>query len=119
MNPMSWSPDGKQLAGMMASPSGRPLGAAIYDLASHKATMVSNDETYGVRWLSDSRRIVYFTKDGWELVLLDTVTRTRTVVSVRLPAPATSDVFAISRDDRAIYYGASRAEADIWIVERK
>jgi Tol biopolymer transport system component len=119
MNPLAWSPDGKQLAGVMASPSGRPLGAAIYDLTSHQATMLSNDETYGVKWLSDSRRIAYFTKNGWELVLLDTVTRARTVVNVRLPAPATSEVFAISPDNRSIYYGASRAEADIWIVERK
>jgi hypothetical protein len=119
LGPTSWSPDGKQLAGMLSSQSGRSLGTAIYDLASHKTTMVSNDETYGVEWLADSRRILYFTKDGWELVLLDTVTRARTVVNVRLPAPSTTDVFALSRDSRSIYYGASRAEADIWIVERK
>jgi Tol biopolymer transport system component len=119
LGPTSWSPDGKQLTGMLSSPSGRSLGTAIYDLASHKTTMVSNDETYGVEWLADSRRILYFTKGGWELVLLDTVTRARTVVSVRLPAPSTDDVFALSRDNRSIYYGASRAEADIWIVERK
>jgi hypothetical protein len=119
MGPTSWSPDGRQLAGMLASPSGRTLGAGIYDLASHTTTMVSNDETYGVEWLADSRRILYFTKDGWELVLLDTVTRTRTVLNVRLPAPSTAEVFAISRDNRSIYYGASRAEADIWIVERR
>jgi hypothetical protein len=112
-------PDGKQLAGMLSSPSGRTVGAAIYDIASHKATMVSNDETYGVEWLADSRRVVYFAKEGWELVLLDTVTRARTVVNVRLPAPSTAEVFAISRDNRSIYYGAARAEADIWIVERK
>jgi len=119
LGPTSWSPDGKQLAGMLSSPGGRTLGTAIYDFASHKATMVSNDETYGVEWLADSRRVLYFTKDGWELVLLDTVTRARTVVSVRLPAPSTAEVFALSRDNRSIYYGASRAEADIWIVERK
>ena len=95
------------------------MGTAVYDFASHKATMVSNDETYGVEWLADSRRILYFTKDGWELVLLDTVTRTRTVVNVRLPAPSTAETFALSRDNRSIYYGASRAEADIWIVERR
>ena len=33
------------------------------------------------------------------------------------PAPH-DDVFAISPDNRTIYYGAARAEADIWIVER-
>ncbi|MBA3642385.1 MAG: hypothetical protein M3541_14985 [Acidobacteriota bacterium] len=62
---------------------------------------------------------VYFTSGGTELVLIDTVTRTRSVVDVRLPAPAIDDVFAISPDNKTIYYGAARAEADIWIVERK
>ena len=38
-----------------------------------------------VEWLPDSRRVVYFTKNGNELVVLDTVTRARTVVDVRLP----------------------------------
>ncbi len=118
LGPTSWSPDGKQLAGMLRHRAA-VRWAGIYDLASHKTTLVSNDETYGVEWLADSRRILYFTKDGWELVLLDTVTRTRTVVNVRLPAPSTAEVFAISRDNRSIYYGASRAEADIWIVERR
>jgi hypothetical protein len=63
--------------------------------------------------------VVYFAKNGTQLVVLDTVTRVRTVVDVRLPGPSSSDVFAVSRDGRTIYYGVSRAEADIWIVERK
>ena len=49
----------------------------------------------------------------------DTATRKRTVVDVRLPAPAIiNELFAISPDNRMIYYGAARAEADIWLVER-
>jgi hypothetical protein len=72
-----------------------------------------------VRWLADSRRLVYFANGGTKLVVFDTATRKRTVIEVSLPAPATNDVFAISRDNRTIYYGAARAEADIWIVERR
>jgi hypothetical protein len=30
-----------------------------------------------------------------------------------------NEVFAVSPDNRTIYYGAARAEADIWIVERR
>jgi hypothetical protein len=81
--------------------------------------MISTDESPGPRWLADSRRLVYFTKGGRELVVLDTVTRKRTVVDVRLPGPSGNELFAISPDNRTIYYGAARAEADIWIVERK
>ena len=119
LNPSSWSPDGHRWTGAVASPSGRPIGVGVYDLETRAASMVSRDETYGVQWLPDSRRIVYFTKGGWDLVMVDTRTKVRTPVAVRVPAPATMDVFAIRPDGRAIYYGASRAEADIWIVEKK
>ena len=80
--------------------------------------MVAADETTAVKWLSDSHRVVYFTKNRRELVVLDTATRKWTVVDVRLPGPSVDETFAISRDSRTIYYGAARAESDIWIVER-
>ncbi len=114
-----WSPDGTRLAGYLSSDSGRPSGVAVYDLAAQTTTMISSDDTFAVKWLADNRRVMYFTKNGRELVVINTVTRTRTVVDVRLPAPSTIDVFAISPDNRTIYYGATRSEADIWIVERK
>ena len=41
------------------------------------------------------------------------------LVDVRLPGPSANEMFAISPDNRTIYYGATHAEADIWIVERK
>jgi Tol biopolymer transport system component len=114
-----WSPDGSRLAGYLSSDSGRPSGVAVYDLAARTTTMLSPDETFAVKWLVDNRRVMYFTKNGRELVVLDTVTHTRTVVDVRLPGPSVLEMFAISPDNRTIYYGAARAEADIWIVERQ
>ncbi|HYN06281.1 MAG TPA: protein kinase [Vicinamibacterales bacterium] len=118
-SPMDWSPDGTRLAGILNAESGRPAGVAVYDLAKQRTMPLSADETYGSQFLADGRRVVYFTKNGRELVVLDTVTHQRTVVDVRLPGPSWSDVFAISPDSRTIYYGAVRAQADIWIVERK
>ena len=118
-NPTGWSPDGAQLTGRLMSDSGRTSGVAVYDLGAHTTTMISADETIAAKWLSDSRRVVYFTKNGRELVVVDTVTRKRTVVDVRLPGPSANEMFAISPDDRTIYYGAARVEADIWIVERR
>jgi Tol biopolymer transport system component/serine/threonine protein kinase len=117
--PFSWSPDGARLTGSLTSPSGTPSGVGVYDFATKTATKVSADTTYGVVWLADSRRVVYFTNGGWQLVVVDTVTKARTVVSLRLPAPSTIDVFTISPDNRHIYYGGARAEADIWLLERK
>ena len=119
LTPLSWSRDGARLAGTLASPSGAPVGVAAYDLSTKALTKVTDDSTYGVQWLADNRRVIYFTKGGWQLVVADTVTKTRTVVPVRLPAASHNDVFAISPDSRHIYYGGARAEADIWILEKK
>ena len=119
LTPMSWSRDGARLAGVLGAPSGAPVGVAAYDLSTKTVTKVTDDPTYGVLWLGDNRRVIYFTKGGWQLVVADTVTKTRTVVPVRLPVAAHHDVFAISADRRHIYYGGARAEADIWILERK
>ena len=118
-NPSGWSPDGARLAGYLISDSGRAAGIGIYDFATATTTELNADDALAVKWLSDGRRVVYFAKKGAELMMLDTVTRTRTVIDVRLPAPAVgTELFAISPDDRTIYYGAARAESDIWIVER-
>jgi hypothetical protein len=79
---------------------------------------VSSDPVWCVKWLPDDRRVIYFTRNGAELVVLDTVTGARTRVDVILPAPSVADVFAFAPDGRTVYYGAARAEADIWIIER-
>jgi Tol biopolymer transport system component len=118
-NPTGWSPDGTRLAGYLVSDSGRPSGAGVYDLAAKTTTMFDDERTDAVKWLADSRRVVYFADHGAALVVMDTVTRKRTVVDVHLPGPSATEMFAISPDNRTIYYGAARAEADIWIVQRK
>jgi len=115
----AWSPDGSRLTGYLMPDIGRPSGVGVYDFSSKTTAMVSPDETFAVNWLADSRRVIYFTRQGRELVVLDTVTGRRTAVDVRLPAPAVDDFFAVSPDNKTIYYGAARVEADVWIVERK
>jgi Tol biopolymer transport system component len=114
-----WSPDGTRLAGVFNAESGRPAGIGVYDLRAKSVALISPDEAWAAKWLADGRRMMYFVKNGQEIVVLDSLTRQRTVVDVRLPAPSLNETFAISRDSRTIYYGAARAEADIWIVERK
>jgi hypothetical protein len=91
----------------------------VYDIGAQTTTIIATDETSAVEWLADGRRLLYFTKGGSELVVLDVATRKRTIVEVRLAGPSTNEVFAISPDNRTIYYGAARSEADIWIAERR
>ena len=119
LTPTSWSRDGARIAGLLSSPSGGPTGVVVYDVAAKTMTKVSADPAYAVLWMADNRRVIYFTNGGWQLVVVDTITKTRTVLPLRLPAPSTIDIFALSRDNRHVYYGGARAEADIWILERK
>lgn len=119
LDAMDWSADGSKLAGIEISHGGHNAHVVVYDLSSHQLTIVSDDTAPSVRWLGDSRHVIYFDNHGTELVTLDTVTRQRTVVTVQLPGPSVDDMFAITRDGRTIYYGAVHAEADIWIAERK
>jgi len=114
----AWSPAGSQLAGYLLPQSGNASGVGIYHLESATLRKVSGDRTYGVRWLSDGRRVLYLTESG-EVVVLDTVSSKRTVLTVRLPLLPFAYVFALSKDDRTILYGGARSESDIWIVERK
>jgi Tol biopolymer transport system component len=118
-NPTDWSRDGARLAGVLFSSSGTTSDVAVYDMRAHMVTVVSDDLTSVAKWLADSRRLVYFVNSGWQPVVLDTVTRKRTPLDVRLPGPITNEMFAISPDNRTIYYGAAHAEADIWMVGRK
>jgi Tol biopolymer transport system component/serine/threonine protein kinase len=119
LTPLSWSRDGARIAGPLESSSGAPTGVAVYDIAAKTTTKVSDDPSYSLHWMADNRRVIYFTNGGWQLVVVDTSTRTRTIIPLRLPAPSTNDMFALSPDNRHIYYGGARAEADIWILERK
>jgi Tol biopolymer transport system component len=119
LSPNAWSQDGTRLVGLLISPSGAPVGVGVYDVAAKTTTKVSADSTYWALWLADGRRVVYFTNGGWQLVVVDTMTGARSVVPLRLPAPSVRDTFALSPDNRHIYYGGARGEADIWILERK
>jgi Tol biopolymer transport system component len=116
---LGWSRDGTRLIGQLTSPSGWPSGIGVYDFAARRLRKVSDDAAGAVAWLTDSRHAVYFRDPGSQLVVVDTDTGAQTLVDVHLPAPAISDVFAVSPDDRTIYYGAQRSESDIWIVERR
>ena len=114
-----WSPDGTRLVGPVFSKGGRVTGVAVYDVRDHSSAVVSDDVTSGPRFLPDGRRILYFTDGTSELVVVDTVTRQRTVVPIRLPMRPTNEIFALSADGRTIVYGGARGESDIWIAEKK
>jgi Tol biopolymer transport system component/predicted Ser/Thr protein kinase len=106
----SWSPDGRMLAGFL----GRDSGVAVYSLASRSFRKLTGHGADPV-WLSDSRRLLFL--DGGKIYLLDSESgKTHELVSV-LPEEIARRGFALSADDRHIFFSVSMTEADVWMAE--
>jgi Tol biopolymer transport system component len=112
----SWSKTGTKIAGQLINPDGSEAGIGIYFVDSKKFERLTR---YGMDpvWLSDDRRIL-FSHDGG-IDLLDTRTkRTHPVLSVA-PQSVAKRGFAVSSDDRVIYFSQSSTEADIWLLRKE
>ena len=109
-NGWSWSPDGSMLAGFL----NRGDGVVAYLPASGTFRKLSDVGTDPV-WLSDSRRLLIHQRG--QIHLMDSGTgRMREVLSIA-PEEVARRGFAVSPDDRNIYYAVSTTEADVWLVD--
>jgi Tol biopolymer transport system component len=101
----AWSPDGRGLAGIV-----RNAGLFVYDLRTRTYRHAANEGVFP-KWLSDSRQIVYLTRNT--LALVDIAAgNPKTLLSV---SPDLISSFSIAPDDRTIYYDRATAQSDIWI----
>ncbi len=104
--PCSWSPDGRKLAGWPAAG-----GILVYSFESQQYEKLT-DFGGGPVWLSDSHRLL-FDYQG-KLYLVDGQSKNfHEVLSV---APHRFHFFALSRDNRLIYFSLVTTEADIWLM---
>jgi eukaryotic-like serine/threonine-protein kinase len=110
---MSWSPDGKRLAGQAGVPS---AGIVTYSFQTGTYARLTDFGEWPT-WLSDSRRIIFIAQ-GRHLYLLDTQTKkVDTLLSV-----TSREVIGpprVTSDDRQIYYSRRSTEADIWVLTLK
>jgi Tol biopolymer transport system component len=109
----SWSPDGAKIAGFQQRSDGAFTGIAVYLVESRQFVKLTD---FGIDpiWLADSRRLL-FNHDG-RLFLVDSETRrTHPVLSVA-PHDVAKRGFAISRDNRRIYFSLANTEADVWLL---
>ena len=94
-------------------------GLGIYEIATGRARLLNADARgYELAWLPGERQVVYFNERG-TLAMQDIVTLERREIAGTLPYPP--DPFGgivASPDGRALYYGALRAESNIWLVTR-
>ncbi|MCC7156360.1 MAG: serine/threonine-protein kinase [Bryobacterales bacterium] len=108
----SWSPDGKQLAGFVQRDSAY-TGLAVVDLRTSKLTRLI-DHGLDPVWLNDNRGLLFH--DQGRLWLLDTTSgQQKEIVSVP-PAEIATRGYAISRDNRHLYFSAVRTRSSIWIL---
>jgi eukaryotic-like serine/threonine-protein kinase len=109
----SWSSDGNWLGGRrVIRSSGENLGLLLFSLQSRIYKPLLN---YGesARWLKDGRRLLFLDKN--KLSLIDRVSSKVTGV-LSLPIPINS--FALSPDNRAIYFTAIALQADLWMISQ-
>jgi Tol biopolymer transport system component/tRNA A-37 threonylcarbamoyl transferase component Bud32 len=109
-NGWSWSPDGRMLAGFLD----RESGIAVYSPASRSFRKLTDHGADPV-WLSDSRRLLFL--DRGRIHLLDSESGTTLELVSVMPEEIARRGFAVSPDDRRIYFSVSTTEADVWIAE--
>ena len=106
-----WSPDGQKLAGVIAEDDKRHIG--YFDLETSEYRVVIENTNEIPAWLPDSRRLIY--SNGNKVFLADIDTRTskeiftNSLVEIRSPF--------VSRDGKLLYYTATTAESDIWLLD--
>jgi Tol biopolymer transport system component len=122
--PLSWSPDGKHLAGAHYKESfvERP---AVYSFESETYRTPADDLTaksLWTVWLNDSRRILINAQqdDSGELYLLDTESgEYRKVLSSTDLSKASGPITglpSISADNQTIYVSRLQRQNDIWML---
>jgi eukaryotic-like serine/threonine-protein kinase len=110
----SWAPDGRKLAGMRAHTNDELPGVFLYSLNSRQYEQIAEIGNHPV-WLNDSRRLL-FTHQS-RLYLTDS--RSKTTREVLSLEPLMIGTAALSRDNRRLYLGVAKAEADIRLLTRK
>ena len=101
----------ERLAGWRLRADGVHAGVALYDPAAKQYTTLTETGRYPT-WLADDRRLVFF-RDG-RLFILDS--QTKAVAPLPSP-PGYGEAFAISRDNKWLYYEQNHREGDIWTIE--
>jgi len=105
-----WSSDGRLLAGWMESVQAPRSGITVYSSETHRFEKLI-DFGGNPRWLNDDHRLIFY--DTGALYLIDSRSRkVRTILSV---APDDIKGFAVSPDNRAIYFSVDSTESDIWL----
>lgn len=113
--PAAWSPDGMQLAGPWQAVANGPFVVGAYSFKKQRFTPLTDGRGIYPIWLNDNRRIL-FIRAG-KIFLSDPATRqARLIYSA---APYRINSFALSHDNRSIYFSPEENAADLWVLNRQ
>jgi serine/threonine protein kinase/dipeptidyl aminopeptidase/acylaminoacyl peptidase len=112
--PWDWSPDGMLLVGWQ--PLNEQRAIVVYSFALQKyERFITGFGAYPI-WLNDNQRVLF--REGGSLFVLDRLSgRWRDILTLKPPSQIGN--YALSRDNRRLYYTSGSSEADIWLVNLK
>jgi serine/threonine protein kinase/Tol biopolymer transport system component len=109
--PWDWSPDGTLLVGWL--PLNEQRAIVIYSFPQQRYERFTTSLGSYPIWLNDNRRILF--REGGSLYLFDRMNgKWREIL--RLKPPSQIGNYALSRDNRRLYYTSGSNEADIWLL---
>jgi eukaryotic-like serine/threonine-protein kinase len=109
--PWDWSPDGTLLVGWQ--PLNERRAIVVYEFARQRYERFGTGLGSYPIWLSDNRRVLF--REGGSLFLLDRLNgKWREILALKPPSLIGS--YALSRDNRRLYYTSGSNEADIWLL---
>ncbi|HEV8369262.1 MAG TPA: hypothetical protein VGQ39_15010, partial [Pyrinomonadaceae bacterium] len=109
--PWDWSSDGKLLVGWQ--PLSEERSMVVYSFAQQRyERFVTGFGSYPI-WLNDNRRVLF--REEGRLFVLDRLNgKWREVLALKPPSQIGN--YALSRDNRRLYYTSGSNEADIWLL---
>ncbi len=107
----SWSPDGRLIAGFLLHSNGVNGRIVLYEVESRRYEKLRISGRSPL-WLRDMRHLLFV--EGSKLYLMDA--RSKAVQEVLDPAPNSLNRVSLSADNRTIYFGLQKEEADVWLM---
>ena len=117
--PLTWSTDGAFIAGVLTE-SQRSAGSMsgtypVFIYSVRDRTFRRLDVSGGVRWMSDSRRLLVY--DASEIAIVDTQTgRRKVILGTGGRQPSQFWGFSLTRDDRRLALLTDEVDGDLWAV---
>jgi Tol biopolymer transport system component/predicted Ser/Thr protein kinase len=108
---LSWSPDGRRIAGDLTT---KHSAIVVYSLDTHAYEQLT-DFGFGPVWMKDGRRLVFTSEQG--VFVVDS--RSKAVTEVLRTAPDLVSLGGLSPDERHLYLIRTVRDSDIWMATLK